>query len=83
MNDVIDVAVDSKNDLKHSEGNIVLKQEQLLAVRELLNVKEVLTVLPTGFGKSTAFTVFNFAKCELLKQTGHEKATSRELSFTL
>ena len=33
VNDVIDVAVDSKNDLKHSEGNIVLKQEQLLAVR--------------------------------------------------
>ena len=50
VNDCIDSAL-------KCEQKIVLK-EQLLAVKELLNGEDVLAVLPTGFGKSMIFTVF-------------------------
>ena len=76
VSDLIDVAVASINDLKNCERNIVLTQEQPLAVREMLNGKDVLAVLPTGFGNSMIFTVFNFAKRELLKRTGNDESTS-------
>ena len=51
VNDCIDSAF-------KCERKIVLKEEQLLAVKELLNGENVLAVLPTGFGKSMIFTVF-------------------------
>ena len=75
MSDSIDAAVEAINDLRKCEGNrVVLKREQLLAVKNLLNGKDVLAVLPTGFGKSMIFTVFSFAKRELLKRTGQAEA---------
>ena len=77
MSDSIDAAVEAINDLRKCEGNhVVLKREQLLAVKNLLNGKDVLAVLPTGFGKSMIFTVFSFAKRELLKRTGQAEAVS-------
>ena len=42
--------------------NINLKEEQQKAIYELLRGKDVLAVLPTGFGKSMIFTVFGLAK---------------------
>ena len=42
----------------------------------MLNGEDVLAVLPTGFGKSMIFTVFKFAKRELLKRTGNDESTS-------
>ena len=42
----------------------------------MLNGNDVLDVLPTGFGKSMIFTVFSFAKRELLKRTGQAEAVS-------
>ena len=49
---------------KHSEvcasklDGVQLKNEQKLAVESLLERKDVLAVLPTGFGKSLIFRVF-------------------------
>ena len=43
---------------KEKLGGIVLKEEQKLTVESLLDRKNVLTVLPTGFGKSLIFRVF-------------------------
>ena len=52
VSDSIDAAVEAINDLRKCEGNhVVLKREQLLAVKTLLNGKDVLAVLPKGFGK--------------------------------
>ena len=77
MSDSIDAAVEAINDLRKCEENhAVLKREQLLAVKNLLNGNDVLAVLPTGFGKSMIFTVFSFAKRELLKRTGQAEAVS-------
>ena len=78
VSDSIDAAVEAINHRRKSEGNnaLVLKREQLLAVKNLLNGKDVLAVLPTGFGKSMIFTVFSFAKRELLKRTGQAEAVN-------
>lgn len=38
-------------DLSDHFGSLVLKEEQKLAVEALLSGKDVMTVLPTGFGK--------------------------------
>ena len=45
---------------KEKFNNIVLKEEQLSAVRSLLEGTDVLAVLPTGFGKSV---IFRFVTC--------------------
>ena len=37
---------------------IHLKKEQEIAIKSLLKEKDVLAVLPTGFGKSLVFQVF-------------------------
>ena len=50
--------------LKSEDRNVVLKPEQRQAVSSLQKGKDVLTVLPTGFGKSMIFTVFGIAKRE-------------------
>ena len=51
----IRVATDIVNS---KEKQVILKAEQELAVKSILEGKGVLAVLPTGFGKSMIFTVF-------------------------
>ena len=53
---------------KEKFNNIVLKEEQLSALRSLLEGTDVLAVLPTGFGKSVIFRVFPQAKSLLLRR---------------
>ena len=43
-------------------GGLVLKREQKEAVSRLLKGKDVLAVLPTGFGKSLIYQSFVLAK---------------------
>ena len=43
-------------------GGLVLKEEQKLAVEALLFGKDVMAVLPTGFGKSIIYQSFVMAK---------------------
>jgi len=43
-------------------GGLVLKREQKEAVSRLLEGKDVLAVLPTGFGKSLIYQSFVLAK---------------------
>ena len=43
-------------------SNLNLKNEQEQAVRELLSARDVLAVLPTGFGKSRIFQAFTTVK---------------------
>jgi ATP-dependent DNA helicase RecQ len=45
-----------------SELQFELKSEQLLAVTELIRGKDVLAVLPTGFGKSRIYQAFTSLK---------------------
>ena len=41
---------------------ITLKCEQRISIQHLLLGKDVILILPTGFGKSTIFTVYTLAK---------------------
>ena len=41
---------------------IVLKCEQRISIQHLLLAKDVIAILPTGFGKSMIFTVYTLAK---------------------
>ena len=41
---------------------IVLKCEQRISIQNLLLSKDVIAILPTGFGKSMIFTVYALAK---------------------
>ena len=41
---------------------IVLKCEQRISIQHLLLGKDVIVILPTGFGNSTIFTVYVLAK---------------------
>ena len=41
---------------------IVLKREQRISIQHLLLGKDVIAILPTGFGKCTIFTVYALAK---------------------
>ena len=43
-------------------GGLILKDEQKLAVEALMSAKDVLAVLPTGFGKSVIYQNFIIAK---------------------
>lgn len=42
-------------------GGLVFKEEQMLAVEALLSGKDVMAVLPTGFGKSIIYQSFVLA----------------------
>ena len=55
----------SRLNIVRDDRKIVLKEEQEMAVNHLLNGKDVMAILPTGFGKSMIFTVFALAKQEL------------------
>ena len=50
----IDVSLDVSEHL----GGLVLKEEQKLAVEALLSGKDVMAILPTGFGKSIIYQSF-------------------------
>ena len=41
---------------------IILKCEQRISIQHLLLGKDVILIFPTGFGKSTIFTVYTLAK---------------------
>ena len=45
VNNCIEAALDSINELKESKRRIILKEELLLAVKDLLNGKDVLAIL--------------------------------------
>ena len=51
VNDCIEAALDSINELKESNRRIILKEEQLLAVKDLLNGEDVLAICLPGFRK--------------------------------
>ena len=47
--------------------SIILKAEQCVAIDNLLRGKDVVAILPTGYGKSIIFSVHVLAKQELIK----------------
>lgn len=51
--------------IQRKKKEIILKEEQEKAVVELLSGKDVLAILPTGFGKSLIYTIFALASTEL------------------
>ena len=55
----------SRLNIVRDDRKIVLKEEKEMAVNHLLNGRDVMAILPTGFGKSMIFTVFALAKQEL------------------
>ena len=56
----VDRAIQSALDfLATRERSIVLTREQKQAIISLLNGEDVLAVLPTGFGKSMIFSVWD------------------------
>ena len=64
----LEKALGKLNILRHSERELILKKEQQIAVENLLSGRDVLAVLPTGFGKSMIFTIYLLAKLEFEKQ---------------
>ena len=57
-------ALDHPN-VSREKQKIILKKEQEMAVKELLDGKDVMAILPTGFGKSLIFTIFAIAKGQI------------------
>ena len=55
--------------VSREKEKIILKREQETAVKELLAGRDVMAILPTGFGKSLTFTVFAIAKEQLRSET--------------
>ena len=51
--------------IRRENGAIVLKLEQETAIYNLLNGRDVMAILPTGFGKSMIYTGFALAKEEI------------------
>ena len=51
--------------IRPANSAIVLKPEQETAINNLLNGRDVMDILSTGFGKSMIFTVFALAKEEM------------------
>jgi superfamily II DNA helicase RecQ len=68
-------ALETLNVLRGNQQQIILKEEQEVAVEKLLLGQDVLAVLPTGYGKSMIFTVFALAK-QLMKRTEKDISTS-------
>lgn len=65
----VDEALRLLNLLASPTREFILKKEQEIAVNELLQGKDVLAVLPTGFGKSFIFIVYLLARNEMSKRT--------------
>ena len=57
----IDKALERLNVSREKE-KIILKREQETAVKELLAGRDVMAILPTGFGKSLIFTVLSLRR---------------------
>ena len=57
--------VSSRLNILREDRDIALKRKQETALSELLDGRDVMAVLPTGFGKSRNFTVFVLARLEL------------------
>ena len=68
-------ALETLNVLRGNQQQIILKEEQEVAVEKPLLGQDVLAVLPTGYGKSMMFTVFALAK-QLMKRTENDISTS-------
>ena len=64
MDKVLEKALEHLN-VSRERDKIILKREQETAVKELLAGREVMAMLPTGFGKSLIFTIFAIAKEQL------------------
>ena len=60
-------ALDHLN-VSREKQKIILKKEQEMAVKELLDGKDVMAILPTGFGKSLIFTIFAIAKGQISRR---------------
>ena len=61
--------VSSRLNILREDREIALKRKQETALSELLHGRDVMAVLPTGFGKSRNFTVFVLARLELSAST--------------
>ena len=61
----------SLNYLSAIDRPIVLKREQRISIQHLLLGKDVIAILPTGFGRSMIFTVYALAKSEMVKMSGN------------
>ena len=57
----LEKALEKLNILRHSERELILKKEQQIAVENLLSGRDVLAVLPTGFGKSPDWKIGQFS----------------------
>ena len=57
-------ALETLNILRNNQQKIILKEQQEVVVEELLLGKDVLAVLPTCFGKSMIFTIFDIHKVQ-------------------
>ena len=64
MDKALEKALERLNVSREKE-KIILKREQETAVKELLAGRDVMVILPTGFGKSLTFTIFASAKEQL------------------
>ena len=64
MDKALEKALERLNVSRERE-KIILKREQETAVKELLAGRDVMAILPTGFGKSLTFTLFAIAKEQL------------------
>ena len=51
--------------IRRENSAVVLKPEQETAINNLLNGRDIMAILPTGFGKSMIYTVFALAKEEI------------------
>ena len=68
-------ALETLNIFRNNQRKIILNEQHEVAVEELLLGKDVLAVLPTGFGKSMIFTIFVLARQEMLKRLEKDAAT--------
>ena len=59
----------SRLNIRQENCEIVLKPEQETAVNSLLRGRDVMAILPTGFGKSMIITIFALAREELMSST--------------
>ena len=50
---------------------MILKHEQKISLQHLLLGRDVMAILPTGFGKSMIFTAYALAKNEMIKMSGN------------
>ena len=76
LEECINAALDSINLLRNPNRKIILKPEQETVVKEMLFGRDVLAVLPTGFGKSMVYTIFALAKQEFIKRPGCQTPTT-------